>query len=604
MRLSVQVKFGIFAWVLSLSPLAAQTPANAYIQHNLIADQSSFGADLVDPLLVNVWGICTSATSPFWVSDTGSGYSTVYSDSGKGTVTITQSATKPTVPPAPSSGSATGSPTGCVIGNGSFPIQTGVNASFIFDTLDGTISAWGNAANPAQAIIKVDNSGSGAVYTGLALGGTPTNQLLYAANYHSGAIEVYDSTYKLVAMPGAFTDAQIPAGYAPFNVWPLTVGGVTKLYVTYTLQDAAKKNYASTVGAGVGYVDAYDMNGVLLQRVAAKGVLNAPWGVAIAPANFGKFAGMLLVGNFGDGRINVFDPNSGTSMGPLQDPSGNPIAISGLWALISGNGGNGGDPNSIFFAAGPGAQAHGLFGSIQAAPAITTSSVVNAGSLVAGSAPNTFLSIFGPNLASTSRNWAAKDFNSGALPTSLDGVSVTINGKPAYVAYVSPIQINVLAPPDTTTGQVPVVVTNNGLTSAAANIQLAAVAPAFFLFKGNAIAAYHSDDVTPIGATGVVTGSTPAKPGETIVLYGTGFGPTNPAYPSGQLLSSAYPLASTPTVTFGGTSATVTFAGLTAAGLYQINVTVPPSTPNGDIPVVATIQGASTQATAIITVSQ
>jgi uncharacterized protein (TIGR03118 family) len=576
----------------------AQTAPNAYLRHNLIADTASVGADQVDPLLINVWGICFSATGPFWVSNTGSGTSTVYS--GKGSLTIT--ATKPAVPPAPSSGNAKGSPTGCVIGNGSFPVQTGVNASFIFDTLDGTISAWANGANPNAAIIKVDNSGSGAVYTGLALGGTPQAQLIYAANYHSGAIEVYDANYKLVSMPGAFVDSQIPAGYAPFNVWPLTVGGQTKLYVTYTLQDSAKKDYSATVGAGVGYVDAFDMNGVLLQRVAQKGVLNAPWGVAIAPANFGRFAGMLLVGNFGDGRINAFDPTTGNSLGPLNDVSGNPIAIPGLWALIAGNGGNGGDANAIYFSAGIGNQLHGVLGSIQAAPVITTSSVVNAGSSAPGAAPNTFLSIYGPNLASTSRAWATKDFNNGALPTSLDGVSVTINGKPAYVAYVSPLQVNVLAPADTTTGQVAVVVTNNGLASGTANIQLAAVAPAFFLFKGNAVAAFHSDNTTPIGAPGVVTGSTPAKPGETIVLYLTGCGATNPAYPAGQIVSTAYPLPANPTVTIGSTSAKVDFAGLTAAGVYQVNVTVPDTAPDGDLPVVAQVAGTSTQASAIITV--
>jgi uncharacterized protein (TIGR03118 family) len=600
MRFSVLTTASILSSVLPVwvSPLSAQTTANAYVRHNLVADQASSGADNVDPLLVNVWGICTSAASPFWVSDTGSGYSTLYS--GKGSVTV--SSTKVTIPPASSGGATTGSPTGCVIGNGSFPIQPGVNANFIFDTLDGTISAWAAGANPNQAIIKVDNSSSSAVYTGLALGGTPTNQLLYAANYHSGAIEVYDSTYKLVSMPGAFTDAMIPAGYAPFNVWPLTIAGITKLYVTYTLQDPAKKNYASTVGAGVGYVDAYDMNGVLLQRVTAKGVLNAPWGVAIAPANFGKFAGMLLVGNFGDGRINVFDPISGNPLGPLMDPSGNPIAIPGLWALIAGNGGNGGDPSAIYFAAGTGGQQHGLFGSIQAGPAINTSGVVNSASLAPGAAPNTFLSIFGPNLASTSRTWKTSDFVNGALPTQLDGVSVTIDGKPAYVAYVSPTQINVLAPSDTTIAQVPVVVTNNGLTSAPANVQLASVAPAFFLFKGNAIAAFHGDDVTPVGATGVAPGSTPAQPGETIVLWCTGFGPTNPAYPDGQLIMMPYSLPTMPTVTFGGTSAVVAYAGLTLAGVYQINVTVPATTPDGDIPVVAQIQGANSPSTAIITV--
>jgi len=162
----------------------------------------------------------------------------------------------------------------------------------------------------------------------------------------------------------------------------------------------------------------------------------------------------------------------------------------------------------------------------------------------------------------------------------------------------------VLAPADTTTGQVPVVVTNNGLSSGAANIQLGAVAPSFFLFKGNAIAAFHSDNTTPIGASGVVTGSTPAKPGETIVLYGTGFGATNPAYPAGQLVSTALTLSATPTVTVGGASAKVVFAGLTAAGLYQINVTVPDTAPDGDLPVVAQISGSSTQASAIITVAK
>lgn len=602
MRFSVSAVAGILSCVVfvGVSPLVAQTAANAYVRHGMIADTASAGADLVDPNLVNVWGICTSASSPFWVSDTGTGLSTVYSYSGKATLSI--SGTKPTVPAAPSSGTAHGTPTGCVIGNGSFPVATGDNASFIFDTLDGTISGWSSAVNPNAAVIKVDNSGSNAVYTGLALGGTATAQMIYAANFYSGAIEAYDATYTKVALPGGFTDAQIPAGYAPFNIWPLTVGGVTKLYVTYTLQDATKKNYAATVGAGVGYVDAYDMNGVLLQRVAAKGVLNAPWGVAIAPSNFGIYSGMLLVGNFGDGRINVFDPVAGTSMGPLMDSTGNPIAISGLWAIIAGNGGSGGDPSSIYFAAGTGGQLHGLLGSIQAAPAITTSSVVNGGSLVAGSAPNTFLSIFGPNLAATTRAWKSTDFVNGALPTSLDGVSVMINGKPAYIAYVSPTQVNVLAPQDTTVGQVPVVVTNNGLSSGTANIQLAAVAPAFFLFKGNAIAAFHSDDVTPVGASGVVTGSTPAAAGETIVLYGTGFGPTTPAYPAGQLITTGYPLSPLPTVTFGGASATVAYAGLTGAGLYQINVTVPPGTPSGDTVVVATIGGASTQSTAIITV--
>ena len=598
MRFSIPALAGILSVVAS--PLIAQTTANAYVRHNLIADTASAGADLVDPNLVNPWGNVTSATSPFWVSDTGTGLSTVYTNSA---TALSISGTKPNVPPAPSSGGAKGTPTGIVIGNGSFPVKTGVNSSFIFDTLDGTISGWGAAADANNAIITVDNSGSNAVYTGLALGGTPANQWIYAANFYSGAIEVYDTSFKPVSLPGAFVDAQLPKGYAPFNIWPLTVGGAARLYVAYTLQDATKKNYSATAGPSVGYVDAFDMNGVLLQRVAAGGVLNAPWGLAIGPANFGKFAGMLLVGNFGDGRINAFDPVGGTSLGPLQDPSGTPIAISGLWAIIAGNGGSGGDASAIYFTAGTGGQLHGVLGSIQAAPAISTSSVVNGGSLPAGAAPNTMLGIFGPNLAATSRAWKISDFGAnGALPTSLDGVSVTINGKPAYVTYVSPKQVNVLAPPDTTVGPVSVVVMNNGLASASATVQLAATAPSFFIFKSNAIAALHAD-YSIIGATTLFPNlSTPAKPGETIVLYGTGFGATSPAYPGGQMITQSYPLPTMPTVTIGGTAATVTYAGLTGAGLYQINVTVPASTPNGDMPVVATINGASTQAGAIVTV--
>jgi uncharacterized protein (TIGR03118 family) len=599
MRFSIPALAGMLSIVAT--PLVAQTTSNAYVKHNIVADTAGAGADLTDPNLVNPWGNVTSATSPFWVSDTGTGLSTVYTSSASA---LSISGTKPAVPAGASSGAAAkGTPTGIVVGGGSFPIN-GTNSSFIFDSLDGTISGWSGGTT---AIIAVDNSGSNAVYTGLAVatpaGGAASSQLLYAANFYSGKIEIYDTTFKPVTMAGAFVDAQLPAGYAPFNIWPLTVGGTTKLYVAYTLQDATKKNYVSTVGPGVGYVDAFDLNGNLLQRVAAKGVLNAPWGLAIAPPNFGKYSGMLLVGNFGDGTINAFDPNIGTSLGPLQDQSGNSIVLPGLWAIIAGNGGSGGDPSAIYYTAATLSQNHGVLGSIQAAPAITTGSVVNAGSLLTGAAQNTMLSIFGPNLAPISRNWAASDFgSSGQLPTSLTGVSVTINGKPAYVTFISPKQVNVLAPPDTTIGPVPIVVTNNGLASASATIQLAALAPAFFIFKTNAIAALHGD-YSPVGASTLFpNSSTPAKAGETIALYATGCGATSPAFPTGVMVTQAYPLPTLPVVTIGGTQATVTFAGLTAAGLYQINVTVPASTPSGDNAVVATLNGATTQAGATINV--
>jgi uncharacterized protein (TIGR03437 family) len=435
------------------------------------------------------------------------------------------------------------------------------------------------------------------------MGGTSATPLLYAANYASGAIEIYGAGFTKVTMAGAFVDAQLPAGYVPFNIWPLTVGGTTELFVAYTKQDPTKKNYSAAVGTGVGAIDAFDMNGNLLQRVTSGGVLNAPWGLAIGPANFGAFSGMLLVGNFGDGRINAFNPATGASLGPLMNQSGTPIAVSGLWALLAGNGGSGGDTSAIYYTAGTGGQQHGVLGVIQAAPAITTSSVINAGSMAAGAAPNTFLEIFGPNMAPFTRGWQTSDFVNGALPTALNGVSVTIDGKPAYVTYISPKQINVLAPPDSTTGPVQVMVTNNGVASAAATVQLAATAPTFFIYKNNAIAALHSDDVSIVGDTTLFPGSsTPAAPGETIVLFGTGFGATNPAYPTGQMITQAYPLAGTLTVTIAGAPATVTFAGLTGAGVYQFNATVPTSTPAGDQPVVATINGVSTQTGATIAV--
>jgi uncharacterized protein (TIGR03437 family) len=227
---------------------------------------------------------------------------------------------------------------------------------------------------------------------------------------------------------------------------------------------------------------------------------------------------------------------------------------------------------------------------------------VNAASNVAGGAAGEFISIFGVNMASTTRLWATKDFVNGALPTTLEGVSVTIDGKAAYVAYVSPLQLNIVAPNVTTVGNVFVTVKNNGLTSSTLTVPMSTYHPGLFLFKGNSVVAYHSDNVTPVGATGTVTGSTPAKPGETIVLWGTGLGPTTPPYPEGQILTTQYPTATLPAATIGGMTAKVTYAGLAIAGVYQINVTVPDTAPDGDLPVVVTLGGTSSVATATINV--
>jgi uncharacterized protein (TIGR03118 family) len=455
---------------------------NAFLQHNLVADQPGI-ADFTDPNLVNPWGIYVSGASPFWVSDAGTGVATVYSSNG------TASATKPTIPPS-AKGSSPAVPTGGIFnGTGGFLVQ-GKVPSFIFVTADGTVSAWASAVSATAAQLMVDNSSSGAIYYGLAVSSTTatTAPLLYAANFHSGGVDIFDTNFKPVSMPGAFVDPSVPSGYAPFNIQNL--GG--KLYVTWALQNS-KQNFAVS-GAGDGAVSIFDLNGHLLQHVATGGPLDAPWGVAIAPATFGAFAGDLLIGNFGDGAINAFNPTTGVPLGALQDQNGNTVHIPGLWGLLFGNGGNGGDPNLLYFVAGAANQEHGLLGSLQAAPVLSATSINNAAQAQNGVAQNTWISIFGASLAPIARSWAATDFSGAKLPTSLDGVSVTINGKKAYVYYVSPKQIDVLSPVDSTTGSVQVLVTNNGLASGTATVTLQAFSPAFFLLKDNqSIAALHGN---------------------------------------------------------------------------------------------------------------
>jgi uncharacterized protein (TIGR03437 family) len=371
-----------------------------------------------------------------------------------------------------------------------------------------------------------------------------------------------------------------------------------KLYVTYAKQDAQK--YNDVAGPGNGYVDIYDLNGVLLTHLISGGNLNSPWGVAIAPAGFGDFANDLLVGNFGDGTINVFNPTSGALVAQLQNASGAAIRISGLWALQVGNGGSGGDTNGVYFTAGPSGETHGLLGVLQAVPVLTSSSVANAASYTATVAPGGFVDIAGLNLAPTTRSWTTTDFVNGTLPTSLTGVSATVDGKPAYIYYISPTQIDLIAPADTTQGPVQVVVTNNGLAGAPVTATLATYAPAFFITKTNYVAALHANG-TIVGPTTLYpNNSTPAAPGETISLYGTGLGPTS-TVETGLVVTSAVNTATLPTVTVNGVAATVTASVLSSAGLNQVNITVPASTPNGDQAIVLTIGGAQSQS-ALITV--
>ena len=361
--------------LVTLSVAALPTFAGSvnYIQQNLVSDIPGL-APVTDPNLVNPWGLSDSGASPWWVSDNGSGLATIYNGN-----TGVASSTVVTIP-TPAGGTPPSAPDGQVFNStaSSFVINGGTKATFIFAAEDGTISAW-NGAQGTHAFLEVDNSTSGAVYKGLALGSAGGNNYLYAANFNSGNIDVFNGSFAPTALSGGFVDPSLPAGYAPFNIE--NIGG--DLYVTYALQNGAKHD--DVAGPGNGFIDEFDTNGNLIQRLDSNGVLNSPWGMALAPSNFGPFSGDLLVGNFGDGTINVFSstiPND--LLGTLDDLNGNPIAIQGLWGLAFGNGASAGPTNSLYFTAGipgPGGavEDNGLFGDIVASPEPATPWMMAAG---------------------------------------------------------------------------------------------------------------------------------------------------------------------------------------------------------------------------------
>jgi uncharacterized protein (TIGR03437 family) len=277
------------------------------------------------------------------------------------------------------------------------------------------------------------------------------------------------------------------------------------------------------------------------------------------------------VGNFGDGTIDAFDIISGRALGALANASGQTLSIPGLRSLSVGNGNSAGDTNALYFTAAPGNQSHGLFGSLQAAPVVNGNGIINAAGFQLGAAPYTFVSIIGNNLAATTRQWQASDFVNGQLPRSLDGVSASINGIPAYISYISPTQLNVLMPAATAPGSL--VMTNNGLSGAPVPIQFSQLSPAFFQVGASGFAAATHSDGTLIGQLGQFTNSTrPARVGEIITIYGNGFGITQP---DGNVPTTPIALVTPPSITFGTTQAQVVYAGLVGPGLYQFNVVVP-----------------------------
>ena len=587
--------------------------ADAYLVHNLVSDLPNM-ADHMDPNLVNPWGNGFSGTSPFWIGNNGTGTSTLYNTSGTAIPLVVS-----IPPPAGAAASATGAVTGVLFNSASpsFNVASGKPASFIFCTEDGTVSGWNSSVDKTHAIIMVDNSKSGAVFKGCALGTVGTSAMLYAANFNAGTIDVWDGSLSPVTSTGAFANPAIPAGFAPFNIQ--NIGGT--LYVTYAKQDSAKHD--DVAGVGNGYVATFDTTGKLLTNLVSAGVLNSPWGMAMAPATFGDFSGALLVANFGDGLIHAYNATTGGLMGTLTDPSGTAIAIPGMWSINFGNGGTGGDKSTLYFTAGIAGpngepvESHGLFGSIQPSPTFTTAGILNGASFSSTSAiaPNTWVTIKGGALSETTRPWATADFSGTALPTKLDNVSVTLNGEAAYVAYISPSQINFLAPADLAPGPVEVQVTNNGLTSAMVSATAQSSAPALFTIgatnsAGNSyIAATHADG-SLAGPPSLITGATttPFNPGDIAILYGNGFAGTATPVPNGQVISTALPLEQNPVVMIGGVQAVVQFAGLSATGEFQFNVVVPSTlTLSGtgpvDVPVVIQSGGAQTQSNAVISVA-
>ena len=355
--------------VARADPPGPPGPEGRYQQHNLVTNGSSTSlpADNTDPHLLNPWGIVFTPFGPVWISDNGGGVSTVYNGAGA-PIMVTNPAPPPpatvplvvTIPAA-----AGGNPTGIVVnGSGGFLVAgAGTAAAFIFATEDGFITAWNRSVDPVNAVVKTTNT-TGAVYKGLALSADGTRSLLYATDFHNNKIDVFDNTFHIVTnLPaGAFTDPKIPMGFAPFGIQAIN----GNLYVTYAKQNA--QAHDDVAGKGLGYVDVYDPSGNLIDRFASKGQLNSPWGLALAPAGFGEFSDSLLVGNFGDGRINAFDLATGNFLGQLKGADGHPLTIDGLWGIAFGNGQLGQPVNTLFFTAGSNGESDGLYGRIDPIP--------------------------------------------------------------------------------------------------------------------------------------------------------------------------------------------------------------------------------------------
>jgi uncharacterized protein (TIGR03118 family) len=343
-RAVLVLALAVGATLAAVSPLGA-AESNSYAITPLVSDQAGVAPN-TDADLKNGWGLTSSATSPWWVSDNVTNKSTLYrgSDGAKQGLVV----------------NVGGHPTGAVFNpTAGFVLPVGgTKALFIFDSEDGTIRAW-NGSQGTTAVVMHTSADDG-IYKGLAIADTANGPRLYAADFHNARVDVLDGSWALVPNSG-FVDSSLPAGYAPFGIQ--TIGN--RVFVSYAKQDEDAED--EVAGQGRGFVDAYDLAGNLVERVAQHGQLNAPWGLALAPPSFGRFGGDLLVGNFGDGQINAYEQQLDGSFahrGELRGADNKPLAIDGLWALQFGQGGNNGPAGTLFFTAGPDDETHGLFGQI------------------------------------------------------------------------------------------------------------------------------------------------------------------------------------------------------------------------------------------------
>jgi uncharacterized protein (TIGR03118 family) len=373
------------AFALSLFPTLAL--AQHYQQTNLVSNVPvTPAASVTDPNLQNAWGLVHGPTTPWWISNNAGGTSTLYNTSGLNPENPAGQTPAPVLVPvtivalnapggAPGNGvkipnapsqPAPGSPTS-VMYNGSttdFLLAPGKPAVFLFVTEDGTIQGWNSGVNATTAVIEVDNSqvpnkNNGAVYKGATIAEIGGSEYILAANFRSGRIDVFDSNFKPVSVPEeAFHDDGIPQGFAPFNVQ----GIGPNIYVTFAQQDSAKHD--PVAGAGLGYVVVFDGHGKNIAHLEHGDWFNAPWGVVLAPADFGEFSHALLVGNFRGGTVAAFNPRTGRFIGNVLNAGGATVNIDGLWALAFGNGGASGPGSTLFFTAGPDNETNGLFGSL------------------------------------------------------------------------------------------------------------------------------------------------------------------------------------------------------------------------------------------------